>query len=95
MNKRQQKKAFKKKYGVNPPKNISIFMASSAAEIINNNRSTWENTINILIGLGKTMKKVYEKILEAQMQDNIIKLQSHEPKKLERELKGNESNIDI
>ena len=29
------------------------------------------------------------------MQDNIIKLQSHEPKKLERELKGNESNIDI
>lgn len=74
MNKRQKKKTFKKKYGVNPPKGLRISMASSAAEMIKNNRGIWENIVNTLIGLGKIMEKVYEKILEDQTQDNIRKL---------------------
>lgn len=74
MNKRQKKKFFKKKYGVNPPNELPISVAGTAAELIKNNRSTWGKLVNCLIGLGKAMYKVYEKILEDEWQENIKKL---------------------
>ncbi len=74
INKRQKKKVFKKKYGCNPPKNIRISQANSMAEIIKNNRTAWEENINMSTGLGKKMQNVYKKILENDFEENIKKL---------------------
>ena len=78
MNKRQKKKMFKKKYGINPPKKIRTSLAGSLTEAIKNNKSAWEKTANTLIGLGRIMHKIHEKILEDQTQENIRKLQCKE-----------------
>ena len=74
MNKRQKKKLFKKKYGVNPPKELSISIANMAAGLIKYNRSTWESVAHDLIILNKAMRKVYGKILEDEWQATINKL---------------------
>ena len=44
MNKRQKKKAFKKKYGVNPPKNISASRIEQAAKCL---ITIWERIKNV------------------------------------------------
>lgn len=69
MNRRQKKKNFKKKYGFNPPKNISLTKAEQAMKVALNCKRLWEDVRTAVLEVVEVVKKVYSAYCEAIQND--------------------------
>lgn len=63
MNKRQRKKKFKRRYGYNPPQNMSVHKAEQMAAVIEQYKKAWECLKNTLLGIAKVLQPHFERMV--------------------------------
>lgn len=111
MNRRQKKKAFKKRFGFNPPRNISIRTATRIMEHKENiiaifNRlkaailNLWEQVKKPALELAEALKEIHTAFITPaeKRRRQYIAVENFQTKLLmqqEREVKGIEGNSDI
>lgn len=63
MNKRQKKKEFKKKYGYNPPKKITVYKIHLATKAV---VKIWNVIKSILVRIGKAIEQIFARLSKKQ-----------------------------
>lgn len=63
MNKRQKKKLFKKEYGYNPPKKITVYKIHLATKAV---VKIWNVIKSILVRIGKAIEQIFARLSKKQ-----------------------------